>query len=447
MLEERNAYIQTVIDLGGDVEGRNRAREQMRDSDVWAYGAPVPFSYVPYLLTPSDRDKLFADMRLMHGILCKIIRRYVDDPSYRAVFGYSPEFERLILLPCGYDQQFPIGRLDFFLDEETLDYKFCEFNTDGSGAMSRAAKIAELVQDSPSFALFAQGRTVTGFELFDSWATAFMNIYRSDPIAVERPVVAVTDFEESGVHSDFVRFIAAFERAGIPARFVDVRSFEFDGEHLIDPSDGTIINAIYRRAVTSELLQHPGECDAFLQAVEARRVCLIGHFRTTVVHSKVINIVLYDQRTRDFLTPEECAYVDAHVLRTYRFEDGIDEDVRADVAARKDAWILKPVDDYGAHGVYPGVDFEQGEWEGIVAQCFGAGYIVQEFYQPPRVPLIDALVNPDDPCEVGLWGSMPGIYVYDGEPVGLYCRLGKTGVIAIDHGCLCAPGFVVDQPV
>ena len=49
-----------------------------------------------------------------------------------------------------------------------------------------------------------------------------------------------------------------------------------------------------------------------------------------------------------------------------------------------------------------------------------------------------------DPCAVESWESMPGVYVYDGAPVGLYCRLGKSGVIAIDHGGLCANSFRVD---
>ena len=140
---------------------------------------------------------------------------------------------------------------------------------------------------------------------------------------------------------------------------MDVRAFEFDGERLIDPADGTQIHAIYRRAVTSEILQHPGECDALIDAVAAGKVCLIGHFRTTVVHSKMVNVALFDERTRAFLTPEECAFIDRTVPRTYRLRaDNAALDLD-DVLSRKDAWIVKPEDDYGAHGVYPGVDFDQ----------------------------------------------------------------------------------------
>ena len=115
-----------------------------------------------------------------------------------------------------------------------------------------------------------------------------------------------------------------------------------------------------------------------------------------------------------------------------------------EVKSDKDAWIIKPADDYGAHGVYPGVDFDQAQWEAIVDENLDAGYIVQEFYQPPRVDIINTVIDDDNPCLVESWQSMPGVYLYGGEPVGFYCRLGNEGVIAIDHGGLCANSFAVD---
>lgn len=263
---------------------------------------------------------------------------------------------------------------------------------------------------------FAQNHELRQFELFDSWVESFMRIYESRPSARPHPTIAVTDFRESGVFSDFNRFIDAFQKAGYDARFTDIRDFEFDGEHLIDSTDGCIVDAIYRRAVTSEILQHPGECDGLIDAVAAGKVCLIGHFRTTVVHSKEVNIALFDERTRAFLTEEEAAFVDAHVPRTYRLESGVNGFTLDEVKSDKDAWIIKPADDYGAHGVYPGVDFDQEQWEHIVDDNLDAGYIVQEFYQPPRVDIINTVIDDDDPCLVESWQSMPGVYLYEGKP-------------------------------
>lgn len=443
MKEERAEYIDIIKDLNGDAAGRKQALDFIRASDVWVHGEPAPFPFVPYLFNKADLDYIGAQCRMAHGILCKVIRRYLDDPSYRAMFKLPPEVERLVLLPCNYDQLLPMGRFDFFLDEDDLSYKFCEFNTDGSGAMSRDFMIGQALMKSETFKRFSQRHEVRQFELFDSWVEAFMRIYRTDENAVEHPTVCITDFRESGVFSDFNRFIEAFERAGIPARFVDTRAFEFDGEHLRDASDGTVIDAIYRRAVTSELLQHPGECDALIDAVAAEKVCLIGHFRTTVVHSKMVSIALFDEKTRAFLTPEERAFIDAHLPRTYQLTSTPAGFTLDEVKANKDSWIIKPADDYGAHGVYPGVDFDAAAWERIVDDNLDSGYIVQEFYPPRHVDIVNTELDEADPCKVESWESMPGVYLYDGKPVGFYCRLGQEGVIAIDHGGLCANSFEV----
>lgn len=447
MQQERAEYISTIKELDGDLAGREAALKFIEDSDIWVHGAPAPFPFVPYLYNASDLAYLQDVCTITHTILTKVITRFIEDPSYREIFHFPPEVERLILLPCGYGEKLPMGRFDLFLDEADRSFKFCEFNTDGSGAMSRDYMLGQALMQTETFRRFARNHKVEQFELFDSWVEAFMSTYRSDPYAAERPhpTVCVTDFEESGVFSDFDRFVAAFERAGVPARFVDVRKFEFDGEQLTDPSDGTRIDAIYRRSVTSEIIQHPGECDALIEAVAAGKVVLIGHFRTTVVHSKMVNVALFDPRTRAFLTQEERDFIDAHVPVTQRLRRDNEALDLAALKAEKDAWIVKPEDDYGAHGVYPGVDFNQEEWERIVEENLDCGYIAQEFYTPRKVDIVLPQVpNNGDATRVEQWQSMPGFYQYNGKLVGFYCRLGQEGVIAIDHGGLCANSFKVD---
>lgn len=447
MKQERAEYIQIIKNLGGDLPGRQAALDFIRESDIWVHGAPAPFPFVPYLFNARDMEFIEDCCHMAHGILCKVIRRFLDDPSYRPLFCFPPEIERLILSPCNYDQLLPMGRFDIFLDEDDHSYKFCEFNTDGAGAMSRDLMIATALQQTETWKTFASRHKVERFELIDSWVEAFMRIYRTDPLSQQfaTPTVAVTDFRESGVFSDFDRFVAAFERAGIPARFVDIRDLRFTGDALVDGTDNTPIHAIYRRSVTSEIAQHPGECDDLVRAVEAEKVCLIGHFRTTVVHTKMVNVALFHPATRKMLTPEENAFVDAHVPRTYLLLSDSQEFNLNDIKADKDAWIIKPADDYASHGVYPGVDHSQDEWERIVDSHLDNGCIVQEFYPPRRVDIIlPELPEDGDPCKVESWQSMPGFYVYDGEPMGFYCRQGNEGVIAIDHGGTCSCSFKVD---
>lgn len=444
MHAEREEYLQIARELDGDVPGRRAARRAMDASGVQVHGEQIGFSFIPYLFNAEDRAYIEGQCKTAHAILCKVIDRFLEDPAYRAIFHFPKAVEDLILLPCPYGQRLPMGRFDLFLDEQDLSYKFCEFNTDGSGAMSRDLAMGRALMQSSAFKAFAARHELKQYELFDSWVEAFLRIYREGGGRKEHPSVAVTDFAESGVFSDFDRFVEAFRRAGCEARFVDARAFEFDGEQLIDPEDGQAIDAIYRRAVTSELVGHLDECRALIDAVAAEKVCLIGHFRTTVAHSKMVNVALFDKRTQVFLTPEERAFVAAYVPRTYRLLSGSEDFALDDLLENKDAWIIKPADDYGAHGVYPGVDFDDAEWERVVKGNLDNGYIVQEYYPPHEVELIDVHVDEEDPCKVERWQSMPGVYMYDGEPAGFYCRLGQEGVIALDHNGLAAPSFMVD---
>ncbi|MCD8200261.1 MAG: glutathionylspermidine synthase family protein [Coriobacteriaceae bacterium] len=445
MKELREEYISIIEELDGDLPGRRAAVDSIEESGIMAYGAPLTFSYVPDLFDSDDLAYLEQVSTTAHRILCKVIRHFLDDPDYREIFHFPPEVERLILLPCNYPQLLPIARFDLFLNEEDGSFQFCEFNADGTSAMSRDLAAAQALEQGATFREFARRHTVEHFELFDSWVEAFMDIYRSDKNAVDDPNVCITDFSESGVNSDFELFIAAFERRGIPARFVDVRALEFDGELLRDTKDGYIIDAVYRRSVTSEIMQHPGECEALIDAVAAEKVCLIGHFRTTVIHTKMIGAALYDPKTAAFLSDEEQDFVRGHVARTYLLRhdtEGLDlEQVRHN----KDAWIIKPQDDYGAHGVYPGVDCAtQEDWERLVDEKTDAGYIAQEFCPPYTVDIVLPEQDGDDTCKVEAWESMPGCYLYDGKFVGLYCREGQHGIIALDHGGVCAPSFKVD---
>lgn len=439
----REEYLDILRSLSGDVAGRERAVGAIKASDIWAYGRPVEFSYVPYVFAPQDVAFLEEVCARTHGLLSKVIARYLEDEGYRRLFGFSEELERLILLPCPYAEKLPMARFDVFLDDRDMSFKFCEFNTDGSGAMSRDAECGRALMEGGTLQRFSALHPIQQFNLFDSWVAAFMETYRSCGCFPDDPTVAITDFEESGVMSDFTRFLAAFERAGIQARFVDVRSFTYDGKQLRDPSDGAVIHAVYRRAVTSEMLQHPGECDAFIDATADMNVCTIGHFRTTVVHSKMVSVVLHDPATADFLDEEERAFIQAHVPRTYRLraeEAQLIEEVRAE----KDLWIIKPEDDYGAHGVFAGIDHSPESWSRIVDERLDAGCIVQEYYLPRTVPLVPARVPVDgEALRVEDWHTMPGLYAYNGRFAGVYSREGREGVIALDHGGLVSPSFRV----
>ena len=70
------------------------------------------------------------------------------------------------------------------------------------------------------------------------------------------------------------------------------------------------IDAIYRRAVTSDILERYAECGPLLAAVRDDACCWWG-FPYQLVHNKTIFRILHEPQTQTLLTAEERAFVDA----------------------------------------------------------------------------------------------------------------------------------------
>ena len=73
---------------------------------------------------------------------------------------------------------------------------------------------------------------------------------------------------------------------------------------------------VYRRAVTTDVMEHYHEVGDFLAAVKNRDICLIGSFCTQIIHNKWLFQVLYREETAAFLTEEERQFVRKHVPKT-----------------------------------------------------------------------------------------------------------------------------------
>ena len=409
-------------------------REQvlaMRRGTATYKGVPIKFGYLPKYFTEEGFGKLKEDLEHAWRILVRVIEEYLDDPSYRKLFCFSQELEEMILRRPAYSTLLPVCRLDIFLNEETGEFKFCEFNADGSSAMNENRELNRTYQDTLLYRRMDEKYEQHMFELFDSWVETFLEIYadhcaRSQEKSEALPVVAIVDFLEKGSsQAEFEEFRAAFERAGCEAYVAEIRRMRYEGGRLLT-GDGHAVDAVYRRAVTGDILANRDAVQPFLQAVRDRSVCLIGDFCTQVVHDKFLFRVLHDPRTGAFLTEEDRAFIAAHVPYTAiltREEAG-----RADVRRNREKWIIKPRDSYGAHGIYPGRLCTEEEWEKQLEKRADTDYILQEFVDPYRTENISFGGS-------GKWESfrnMTGVYLYGGRVAGLYSRSSVTPIISVE---------------
>ncbi|MDR0855881.1 MAG: circularly permuted type 2 ATP-grasp protein [Clostridiales bacterium] len=398
------------------------ARAYIAASGVSEHGQ-LSFLAVPKLITPPMLAHLQAAAATAFCILEKVIDRYLTDAAYRKLFPFPKALESLILADAGYARRLPVARMDIFLNEETGDFKFCEVNTDGASAMNEDRELVNAWRPSALWQRTGERYELQPFELFDSWARAFLAIYKGFPGAAERPRVAIADFLELGTKAEFYVFRDAFVRAGADCIVTDVRTLRYEGGVLTDES-GNRIHAIYRRAVTTDCIKRLDKITALLAAVRDKAVCLIGAFRTQVVHNKKIFIILRAPQTKAFLTAEENDFIERHIPKTYVL--GADEKILRDVMHNKDKWIVKPADEYGSSGVATGGDYSHEGWEELVKEAIPHDYIAQEFVTGYKTH--NTFFDKTGKAVAGEYNNMLGMFMYDGRLSGLYSRQMLTRV-------------------
>lgn len=433
MIKEMLEMIADMQSVDMDAKGRARAARQVEQAGIRVNDKPVAFSYVPMLVTKEDMQAFDDVVVKIQRILDKMTCRYIEDPSYRSIWGFAKDMEELICLPCDDPYIIPFGRYDLFYDFETGSYSFCEINTDGSGGMSWNDKVAEAILQNYSNQSYLLDNEIQLLNATDAFAKGICEVYQSTKNAVSDPLIAIVDFKEEGVLTDFDGIIDSLKRSGVRARFTDVRDLYFDGEYLRDKNDQEIIHGIYRRLVTSVMLARLDECREMINALKASKVVLMGHFRTSLAHSKKVFAAMYHPMTWAFLEDDEIRYIQEHIPETYVLSEyKLTDEKVAQVLDNPGEWVLKPEEGFGSYGVLCGMDAEKNQWKELFFKAMKGGYVLQKFCNRYTIPVVRS-----DGNEVLNVPLMLGIFQVAGHARALYSRAAQAGVIDYSHGGVC----------
>lgn len=404
------------------------------------HGEYVRSCYMPKLFTESQFAALCADMRVLYGIFAKVMEAFFADEGYRALFGFDAAALDLILHADRSAAMLPMARIDFFYNELTGDYTFCEFNTDGSSAMNEDRELHNAQRLSEGYRTFTAGRRTRRCELFDSWVDTVLRIWQRSRRAAAgaQPAVAIVDYLENGSVNEFEIFRRRFEARGLPAEVCDVRALCWDGHTLTGPA-GRPIDILYRRAVTCDVLDRLGESQALLAAERARAVLVLGDFHTQIVHNKQLFRMLHRPETQALLTAAERQYIRDHVPYTVEYTPALAEKVLAE----KDRWILKPADSYASRGVHAGVECTPEQWRAVVRDTPAEGVLLQAFH----MPFVSENYGYDTAGRFGRhrYYNLTGLYVYDGVPQGLYSRVSLSPIISSQYSEKTLPTLLVQD--
>jgi hypothetical protein len=207
-----------------------------------------------------------------------------------------------------------------------------------------------------------------------------------------------------------------------------VRELDFDGENITH--DGRVIDVVYRRAVTGEMVQKQDQIPKFLDAIKSGKVCVIGHPRTQIIHVKKVFQVLRDTMTKKLLNREEWRFVNAHVPFTTSFSES-NYDYNK-VLIDKGKWVVKPSDEYASRNVTIGEATDTREWRKSVENGIKDGFLLQEHVSPPKMP--NCYFNGDKELVADDFGAIIGLYIFNGEFGGIFTRAGRNAIISSQHG-------------
>lgn len=416
-------------------------QEYIKTSTARYHGYFVHTLYMPKMFTEEMAEYIEKSADMMYTILEKVIHRYQTDADYRALFAFEEKLEKLILRPNHYDCALPIARIDIFFNEDDFSFKFCEFNADGSSAMNEDKELNQAIKLTSTYNEFIKVYNARTFELFNSWVRTFKNIYATYDRAVNKPYVAIVDFFGGDVSREFTAFKRAFEDGGLECEICEITGLRYENNSLISPS-GRKIDAVYRRAVTCDIMRRYDEVLPFIRAAENNDVCLIGDFKTQVIHNKIVFKVLHDEMTSSFLTDEENQYVKEHIPYTASLTK--EAVLKHRVLQNKNKWVIKPEDSYASKGVYAGVEgMTDEEWEKEVLQNVGNHYLLQEYCEPYATVNID--ITHDENAKYKKYSNITGIYMYGGKMAGLYSRIAKNSIISTQYSEMSLPTIVVSK--
>ena len=413
-------------------EDYRTALERMAESTAIYKGEPIPFLHQPMFFTETELAGFDDLTSKLVVILNKVIDRYVHNAEFRKKFGYSQLLEELVMVEPLYHVNVPVARFDIFMHEDGR-FKFCELNADGASGMNETNELDRVFLQSELTKKMGEHYDIDYMELVESWVTCSMDIYHRHPDAIERPNIAIIDWKGGGTAIEFEEFRKAYERKGYHAVIADPRDVIYQNGVL--SYEGTPIHMVYRRLVTGEMMTRQGEIPDFIAACKDNSICMIGSVRSQIIHNKIVFKILHDEDTKEYLTEEERQYIADHIPWTVDFAG--DCELYQKCLKEKDSFILKPRDLYAAHGVYAGADHNDDVWEEIAQKCFDNGYILQEFYPPPTMPMVTV----GDDVTVDDYKNIIGLYMYDERFAGIYNRVSRNNVIASIHGSVNVASF------
>jgi len=425
----------------------SRALLTQRLNEVrFVFGGRMLSPYLrPHFVTRDEWQRITTACETVWGAIEKVGRAIPNDPVMLGQIGLTDGERELVAIDPGYPDVSVTSRLDSFLTSDT--YQFVELNAECPAGIAYQDVAAEMFLELPVMRKFRESYSVTPMYCREHMLDALLAIYQRVRGAGVRPGIAIVDYKGLPTQREFELFKEYFESRGYSATIADPRDLELRNGKL---QHGVFkIDLVYRRVLTTELLEKIDECQAFVEAYRTGAAVFVNSFRTKYVHKKMLFGVLTDERHQHYFSEAEREAIRLSVPWTRRVEHaktthaGDEIDLLEWVRRNREMLVLKPNDDYGGHGIYIGWESDAAAWDQAIEKALAADYLVQERVTTSRevFPYVNAETG-----EVQMIEQLLDLdpLLFFGRVRGGFTRLSSSSLANVTSGAGMVPTMLVD---
>jgi hypothetical protein len=418
-------------------------RNEMCSRHLAYGGRPLGVSLRPHFLTRSQYDRLVKFSETLSLAFEKLTLALVENPGLMELVGLREKERELALVDPGFRFAGVTTRLDAFVHDDEI--KFVEYNAENPSSLPDQAGLNRVLMDVKALKILNERYSLREFDPVEALFQTLIETYREWG-GRGLPRIAILDWADLPTEGEFVFLRDYFIKRGAQAIITTPDELEYDGSHL--RSGDFQIDLVYKRVVIHELLARADSNHPLLRAFTNGHVCLVNPFRCKVMHKKAAFELLTDEAFGSWFSAEEKAVIRESVPWTRRLRErktmhrGREVDLVEYVRRDRDAFILKPNDDYGGHGIFLGQSQDEAGWEEAVRVALEHGdYVVQErlelrteafpVFDDERWSLEDMFVD-----------SNP--FIFRGRVEGAMVRLSDSPIVNVTSGGGETGFFVID---
>lgn len=359
----------------------------MRERNLYFGDRPLCTVLRPLFHTEPQYVYLATRTELVLGVFRKLTAALLADRTLRAQVGLTDAEETLIQIPTGYATNIPTARLDSFFARSSQGHHaltFIEFNGESPAGMAYNDVLAELFLETPLMDQFQDRYAVAPLAVREHAHDALLRIYyewRGNRNKL--PDMAIVDWAGVPTTSEFHLFRAYFAERGIEATICTPDELDFHNGKLF--AGEREIDFVYKRVLTTELLQKYGLDHPIIEALRAGAICMANPFTCKLVHKKASFALVSDERNAHLFSADEREAVRQHIPWTRNVEErytldrhGKKIDLLPWAVDNQERLVLKPNDEYGGKGVLIGWETGSSEWERALEQALAEPSILQE---------------------------------------------------------------------